>query len=172
MASIYPILEYPDPKLREEGDIVEDFGPETQQIIDKMIKTLYASENCAALAAVQLGICKRITVIDISQKKDDLIILVNPEITHIEGQTNTTEGCMSIGHKKNIWAKVKRTDKIHVKAKNRHGEPIEFEAEGFLSKCIQHETDHLHGKLYLDHLPALKRKLLEKQLKRRSARSR
>jgi len=167
-SSIYPILQYPDPRLKETGDIVTDFGPETQAIIDKMVRTLYQAESCAALAATQLGVKKRITVIDISEKKDDLLILVNPEITPIKGFTNTREGCMSVGgdvkKRRSASACVRRSDVIKVEAKDRHGKPLNFEANGFLSKCIQHETDHLHGILFIDKLPSLKRKLLLKKL--------
>lgn len=167
-SSTYPILQYPDPRLKETGDVVTDFGPETQAIIDKMLRTFHQAENCAALAATQLGVRKRITVIDVSPNKDNLIILVNPEIEHIRGTTNMREGCMSVGKNSKkrggFSASVQRTDVIRVKAQDRHGKPLDFEADGFLSKCIQHETDHLHGILFIDKLSNLKRKLLLRNL--------
>lgn len=167
--AIYPILQFPDPRLKEAGNIVKDFGKETQTIIDNMIETHYSQQHCAALAATQLGIPWKITVIDFSEEKNDLLILVNPKITPIGTETTyNKEGCMSVGLyiNRHIQAKVKRAKKISVDALDRHGKPLQFEADGFLATCIQHETDHLNGKIYLDHLGQVTRTMLEKKLKR------
>ena len=164
---IYPILQYPDPRLKLAGSEVTEFNDDIQAIIDNMIETHYSQKNCAALAATQLGIPWKITVIDFSEEKNDLLVLVNPVITAIGSETtNTKEGCMSVGLciYRHIQANVKRAEKIRVQAQDRHGKPLDFEADGFLAKCIQHETDHLNGKIFLDHLKPLKRKMLESKM--------
>ncbi|MBF13842.1 MAG: peptide deformylase [Legionellales bacterium] len=166
---MYPILQYPDPRLSQAGQVVTDFSDATQIIIDNMIETHYAQKNCAALAATQLGIPLQITVIDFSEEKNDLLVLVNPVLTPVGTQTTCTkEGCMSVGLYTNqhIQAKVERAETILVKAQDRYGQPIEFEADGFLAKCIQHECDHLHGKIFLDHLKQVTRQILEKKIRK------
>ena len=163
--TVLNILQYPDPKLRKKAKAVEDFGDETQRMIDDMIDTLYHQECCAGLSAVQMGIPYRITVIDFSQEKNRLLILVNPQISNPRGGvTNTSEGCMSVGLGLNISAKVKRSRQVYVKARDRHGKVLKFEADGFLAKCIQHEIDHLDGILFLDHLSVIKRSAIEFRL--------
>jgi len=166
--SIIRILQYPDPKLRRKGIKVTDFGEATQQTIDNMFETHYASTNCAALAATQLDIpnAPHITVIDFSEEKNQPLCLVNGVIVSRSGTQSEEEGCMSVGPSSSTFAKVIRAQKIHVKAYNRHGEEMELDAEGFMAKCIQHELDHLDGKLFIDHLSPLKRKRLEAALKK------
>lgn len=167
--SIVKILQYPDPRLRKKGEKVEDFGDETQKMIDDMFETHYAAENCAALACTQLDFenPKHITVIDFSPMKNQPLCLVNGEIIEREGAQNEEEGCMSVGIKSGtVFEKVKRAMKIKVRAQDRHGQPLEFEAEGFMAKCIQHELDHLDGKLFLDRLSPLKRYRAEEKLKK------
>ncbi len=172
--AIIKILQYPNPRLKTYGYKVEQFDGKIQQIIDDMFETHYASKNCAALAATQLDITPppHITVIDFSDKKNQPLCLVNAEILSREGETNTEEGCMSLSANegKGVYAKVKRAEKIHVRAQDRHGKVIEFEADGFMAKCIQHELDHLDGKLFIDRLSMLKRKLLLEQLKKQKKR--
>lgn len=167
--TVIKILQYPDPRLRKKAEKVEDFGPETQKIIDDMFETHYAAENCAALAATQLDFKnpKHITVIDFSAKKDQPLCLVNGEIIEREGEMEEEEGCMSVGLRSgSVFEKVKRSAKIKVRAQDRHGKTIEFEAQGFMAKCVQHELDHLNGKIFLDHLSPLKRARAEKRLKK------
>tara|TARA_Y200000002_G_scaffold102827_1_gene83496 strand:+ start:5003 stop:5500 length:498 start_codon:yes stop_codon:yes gene_type:complete len=162
----YPILQYPNTKLREPGKKVEKFDAELKSIVDKMFVTHYAQENCAALAATQLGIPLRITVIDFSETKDQPLCLINPEIVNREGKETSPEGCMSVPV---LTAKVTRAEKITVKYFNVKGEEREMTADGFMAKCIQHEIDHLDGILYIDRLSPLKKKMLEMKLRRHSA---
>ncbi len=169
------LLHYPDPRLKQQGETVDIFNDEIQRIIDNMFETHYAQENCAALAATQLDFInpKRITVIDYSSNKDEPLCLVNPKIIEREGEQNEFEGCMSV-YPSHIHAKVKRDYWIRVTAQDRHGNPLDFEAEGYKAKCIQHELDHLNGMIFLDRLKPFKRKMIDdkirqviKQLKRK-----
>ncbi len=163
------ILQYPDPRLKTQAKKVEQFDdPKIQQIIDDMFETHYAADNCAALAATQLDLIDppHITVIDFSTTKDQPLCLINGEVIAREGEHSEEEGCMSVGCDLGIgvYEKVSRPAKISVKAFDRHGKRLEFEAEGFMAKCIQHELDHLNGMIFLDHLSNLKRRRLEKKL--------
>lgn len=160
------ILQYPDPRLKTKAEPVEKIDDAIQKIIDDMFETHYATENCAALAATQLDIAnpKRITVIDFSPEKNQPLCLINPEIIEASGEMNEEEGCMSVSG--GIYEKVKRATKIKVQALDRDGQPLEFEAEGFMAKCIQHELDHLNGVVFLDHLSLLKRQRIDKKFER------
>src|SRR3990167_3669862 len=164
--SIVRILQFPDPRLRIKGEKVLDFGAETQQMIDDMFETHYASENCAALACTQLDFKnpKHITVIDFSEHKDQPLCLVNAEIIERADTETSGEGCMSV--KGGAFEKVTRAAKIKVKAQDRFGKIISFEADGFMAKCIQHELDHLDGKLFIDHLSHLKRSRIKKKIEK------
>ena len=166
--AIVNILQYPDLRLQRKAIKVEDFGEAFQETIDDMFATHYAADNCAALAATQLDIepAPHVTVIDFSPDHDQPLCLVNAEIIEREGEQNEAEGCMSVGCDVQIYvhARVKRALKIKVKAQDRYGSPIEFAAEGYTAKCIQHELDHLEGKVFLDRISPLKRKVLEKKL--------
>jgi len=166
--TVLQILQFPNPRLRTVGRKVEDFGDALQKVIDDMFDTHYNAQNCAALAATQLDIehPQAITVIDFSESKDQPLCLVNAQIIEREGEIIEEEGCMSVGDGTTLFAKVKRAVKIKVKAQDRHGEALEFEAEGFMAKCIQHELDHLQGKLFIDHLSTLRREQLVKKLKK------
>ena len=159
--TVLTILQYPDPRLAQPAKQVEDFGPTTQSIIDDLFETHYAQDNCAALAATQLGILLHITVIDFSETKDQPLCLINTRLSHPQGQTNQPEGCMSVT---GVYEKVKRAESIQVDAQDRHGNALSFRADGFMAKCIQHEVDHLDGRLFIDHLPPLRRKMLIKKL--------
>lgn len=160
--TLLTILQYPDPRLRIKAKTVEDFGGDLQKIIDDMYETLYASQNCAALAATQLGKHYRITVIDFSEKKDQPLCLVNPHIVAREGEQYELEGCMSVAGK--IYERVRRSKKITVKAQDRHGKSIQLQAEDFMAKCIQHEVDHLEGTLFIDRLSLIKRLRIDKKI--------
>src|SRR3990167_4072292 len=164
--SIVKILQFPDTRLRAKGEKVADFGAETQKMIDDMFETHYAADNCAALACTQLDFKKpkHITVIDFSENKDQPFCLVNAEIIEKTGKETSGEGCMSV--KGGAYEKVTRAAKIKVRAQDQFGKPIEFEAEGFMAKCIQHELDHLDGKLFIDHLSHLKRDLIKKKIEK------
>lgn len=170
--AILKILQYPDPRLKTQACKVENFDAAIQTIIDDMFETHYAAKNCAALAATQLDIINppHITVIDFSEHKNQPLCLVNAQILSQEGETNLEEGCMSLAvpeSKRGVYAKVKRAEKIRVSAQDRYGQALNFEADGFMAKCIQHELDHLQGKVFIDRLSALKRNLLIEQLKKR-----
>ncbi len=164
--TILKILQYPNPRLKTVAQPVETFDDEIQKIIDDMFETHYSKENCAALAATQLDIKnpKHITVIDFSTNKDEPLCLVNAKIIEREGERTEEEGCMSVGGA--TYEKVTRAGKIKVRAQDRHGKPLEFEADGFMAKCIQHELDHLDGVIFLDHLSPLKRSRIDKKIEK------
>lgn len=164
--TILKILQYPNPRLKTVAQPVETFDDEIQKVIDDMFETHYSKENCAALAATQLDIKnpKHITVIDFSPNKDQPLCLVNAKIVEREGEHTEEEGCMSVGGA--TYEKVTRAAKIKVRAQDRHGKPLEFEADGFMAKCIQHELDHLDGMIFLDHLSPLKRSRIDKKIEK------
>ena len=160
------ILQYPDPRLRRVAIPVTHFDDNIQRVIDDMFETRYTTPNCAALAATQLDLdpAWHITVIDLSQNDDSPLCLVNGQIIHSEGLQHELEGCMSV-YPAHIHEKVKRAYKITVKAQDRHGKPLEFDAEGYLAKCIQHELDHLNGKVYVDRIPPFKLEKIKQKIK-------
>ena len=135
-------------------------------MFDDMFETHYATDNCAALAATQLDFKDplHITVIDFSPNKDQPFCLVNGKIIETSGEMQEEEGCMSVGG--GTYERVKRHAKIRVQAQDRHGKPLDFIAEGFMAKCIQHELDHLDSKLFIDHLSKLKRKRVDKKIEK------
>jgi peptide deformylase len=160
------ILQYPHPALNKKAKTVTaDDLARLQPVIDDMIETLYHTDNCAGLAATQLAITDpyRITVIDVSAEKNQLLVLLNPEVLALEEMESQWEACMSVLPGA-IHGQVMRAKKITYRAQDRHGKIIEAEAEGLLAKCIQHETDHLNGKLYIDHLSPLKRAMIDKKI--------
>lgn len=170
--TIIKILQYPDPKLKRKAVKVENFDdPALQTTIDDMFETHYAAENCAALAATQLDlpIPYSITVIDYSENKDQPLCLVNPVVLERSGEQIETEGCMSV-YPNAVHEKVKRAEKVKVKAQDRYGKPIEIEAEGYFAKCLQHEIDHLEGMLYLDRLPQIKKERILRKIKKEERR--
>ena len=166
--SIVRILQYPDARLKKTGKRVEQVDDEVKKVVADMFETHYNAKNCAALAATQLDFANpfRITVIDFSDNKDQPLCLINPEIIYREGEQVVPEGCMSVGGEieDRIFEYVKRSMKIRVRALDLEGKPIELEAEGFMAQCMQHEIDHLDGRLYLDRLSSLKRERLVKKL--------
>lgn len=165
--AIIRILQYPDPRLNVRAERVEVFDDALQKTIDDMFETHYNTENCAALAATQLDFehPKAITVIDFSPNKDQPLCLVNPEVVwRSEELLDEAEGCMSVSG--GIYEKVGRSLKIKVKAQDRHGKPLEMDAEGFMAKCIQHEVDHLNGRIFIDHLSRLKRQRIDKRFEK------
>ena len=156
--AILPILQHPDPRLAIPGRHVEVVDDAIRKIVDDMFETHYAQKNCAALAATQLGVDLRITVIDFSEHKNQPLCLINPEILSRSNETTfEPEGCMSV---RNIHEKVRRAEKVKVSALDRDGKKIEFDADGFMAKCIQHELDHLDGILFIKRLPKLKQKMI------------
>lgn len=168
--SILRILQHPDPRLRIKAKPVENVKDKRiQQIIDDMLETFYDSENCAGLSATQLDIKNppSITVLDVSPELTKTYCLINPVITSTEGMRGGAEGCMSV-YPGEIYAEVKRPEKITVEALDREGKKLKLEVDGYLAKCIQHEVDHLNGILFIDYLSPLKRKMIDKKIKKLS----
>jgi len=154
-----PILEYPDPRLRITAEPVTKVDAEIKQLVADMLETMYAAPGIG-LAATQVDVPKRILVVDISESRDEPCCLINPEIVAAEGKALGEEGCLSVP---DVYEKVERAERIQVKALDREGQAIEFEAEDLLAVCIQHEIDHLEGKLFVDYLSELKRQRLKKR---------
>jgi peptide deformylase len=170
-----PILEFPDPRLRTKASAVDPgwlAEPATQQLIDDMFETMYEAPGIG-LAASQVDVHRRFMVIDVSEEKNQPLVFVNPQITRREGEQVYQEGCLSVP---GIFADVTRSDSITVQALDRHGVAFELAVDGLLAVCIQHEMDHLEGKLFVDYLSDLKRqrirKKLEKERKQRASRAR
>jgi len=162
-----PILEYPDPRLRTKAQPVTVFDAALQTLIDAMFETMYVAPGIG-LAASQVNVHKQLLVLDVSEDKDQPMVLINPKIVTGEGSQTYQEGCLSVP---GIFADVERADRITVESLDRHGKPQNFAADGLLAVCIQHEMDHLIGKLFVDYLSPLKRELVRKKLEkqRRSA---
>lgn len=153
--AILKVLEYPDPKLRNKALPVENFDKEISQFVDDMFATMYDSPNCAGLAAIQVGVKKRVIVIDEKPKgKPKPMYFINPEILKTEGQATNTEGCVSVP---DSYFDVTRPAHIWVKYQDKEGNVKELDTGGFLSYCLQHEIDHLNGVLFIDRLSSLKR---------------
>jgi peptide deformylase len=158
-----PILEYPDPRLKKVAAPVTAFTPEIVKLVRDMADTMYAAPG-VGLAATQVDVHKQVIVIDTSDTKDDLLILINPEIIAAEGESECEEGCLSVP---GYYDTVTRAARITVRARNERGEPIERTADGLLAVCIQHEMDHLVGKVFVDYLSPLKRaRLVARQRKK------
>lgn len=148
-----PILRYPDPRLYKKAAPVRDFNPGLRTLIKDMAQTMYAAPG-VGLAATQVDVHKRVIVIDVSEAHDQLLVLVNPEITHRDGVQNRDEGCLSVP---GIYEPVQRAQRITVGAYDGDGKAFTLEAEDLLAVCIQHEMDHLEGKVFVDYLSQLKR---------------
>ena len=162
------ILEYPDSRLRTTAQPVEAVDDQLRTLIDNMFETMYAAPGIG-LAATQVDVHKRLLVADVSEERDQPVCLINPEIIERDGEQTYEEGCLSVP---GIYEKVDRAEHIVVRALDRDGNPFEMEAEGLLAVCIQHEMDHLEGKLFVDYLSELKRKRVRKKLdKERRARA-
>ena len=158
-----PILEFPDPRLRTKAVPVDPAWlaePDTQRLIDDMFETMYAAPGIG-LAASQVDLHRRFMVIDVSEEKDQPLVFVNPRITHRDGEQVYQEGCLSVP---GIFADVTRAERITVQALDRHGEAFELQVDGLLAVCMQHEMDHLEGRLFVDYLSPLKREMVRKKL--------
>jgi peptide deformylase len=154
------ILEFPDPRLRTHAQPVTVFDQNLLGLIDDMLATMYDAPGIG-LAATQVNVHKQLLVLDVSEEKNEPLVLINPVITAHEGSQVYQEGCLSVP---GIFADVERADRITVNALDRHGKPFTFDADGLLAVCIQHEMDHLIGKLFVDYLSPLKRELVRKKL--------
>ena len=160
--AILNILHYPDPRLRQKALPVEKVDSTTKQFVSDMFETMYDAPGIG-LAATQANVQKRIIVIDVSEDKSQPLCFINPEIVEKDGEEIMEEGCLSVP---GIYEKVKRAEHIKVRALDRDGVEFEMEANGILSTCIQHEMDHLEGKLFVDYLSELKRQRIRKKLEK------
>jgi peptide deformylase len=158
--AILNILEFPDPRLRTRAEPIAEVDAAVRQLIDDLFETMYAAPGIG-LAATQVDVHRRVLVVDVSEDRSQPLALVNPEIVARDGIEETEEGCLSVP---GIFEKVTRADSIRVRALDRDGRVIEFDAEGLLAVCIQHEMDHLDGKLFVDYLSELKRSRIRKRL--------
>ena len=162
-----PILEYPDPRLRIRAEPVTKVDAETKKFIADLFETMYAAPGIG-LAATQVNVHRRIIVCDVATEGRQPYCLINPEILLAEGKTNAEEGCLSVPE---YYDYVDRAARIKVRALDQNGEPYELEAEGMLAVCIQHEMDHLDGKLFVDYLSELKRERLKKKASKKAKRA-
>jgi len=170
--AVLSILEYPDPRLRTRAQPVVAFDAALSKLIDDMLATMYAAPGIG-LAATQVDVHKRVIVIDVSEDKSDPKVFINPEILAREGKATSEEGCLSVP---GIFDDVERAARVRVRTHDRAGATLEQELDGLLAVCLQHEMDHLEGKLFVDYLSDVKRerirKKLEKDRKERAARGR
>ena len=157
--AIRDILHYPDPRLRNRAQAVERVDDAVRRLVDDMLETMYAAPGIG-LAAIQVNVPKRVITIDISEHGDQPLCLINPEILELAGSIETEEGCLSVP---GIYESVERADAIRARGLDRDGQAVEFEAEGLLAVCVQHEIDHLDGKLFVDYLSQLKRQWIRKK---------
>ncbi|MEE2002719.1 peptide deformylase [Alkalimonas sp. MEB108] len=160
--SVLRVLHFPDDRLRTVAKPVAEITPEIQQLVNDMLETMY-DENGIGLAATQVDRHVRVVVIDVSEQRDEPLVLINPEIIAKSGDTTYEEGCLSVP---NSYAQVERAAEVTVKAQNANGDWFELQADGLLAICIQHELDHLLGKLFIDYLSPLKRDRIRKKLEK------
>ena len=156
------ILHYPDPRLRNVARPVKQVDDAIRKLMDDMLETMYAAPGIG-LAATQVNVDKRVIVIDVSEDKSEPLYLINPEILDFEGKEEMEEGCLSVP---GVYEMVQRADQIRIRALDRDGQSLEMEANGLLAVCIQHEIDHLEGKLFVDYLSQLKRTRIRKKLEK------
>ena len=156
------ILEFPDPRLRLNAQPVEIFDADLERLADDMLETMYAAPGIG-LAATQVNVQKRMLVVDVSENHGAPTVLVNPELLDSRGKEICQEGCLSFP---GVFADVQRKEWIRVKAQDVTGKPFELETDGLLAVCIQHEMDHLIGKVFVDYLSPLKRSLLLRKLEK------
>ena len=156
------ILEYPDPRLRTRAVPVAAVDAPLRELIDDMFETMYAARGIG-LAATQVNVHRRLLVTDVSEGRTDPLVFINPEILARDGKAVTQEGCLSVP---GYYDEVERAERIRVRALNRDGKAFEVELEGLLAVCVQHEIDHLDGKLFVDYLSSLKRQRIRRRLEK------
>ncbi|UXY15041.1 peptide deformylase [Chitiniphilus purpureus] len=156
------ILQYPDERLHIVAKPVTQFDEVLQKLVDDMAETMYEAPGIG-LAATQVNVHQRVIVIDISETRDQLLVLVNPELSALQGHTTYEEGCLSVP---GIYEEVERAQAVTVRAFDQHGEPFELQADGLLAICIQHEIDHLDGKVFVEKLSRLKLNRIVQKLKK------
>lgn len=160
--ALLEILEFPDPRLRTVAKPIEQVDDGIRKLAEDMLETMYEAPGIG-LAATQVNVHKRLVVIDISEEKNQPLVLINPEYDILEGEQDYDEGCLSVP---GYYEKVTRAEKILLRALDKSGEPYEMECEGLLSVCIQHEIDHLDGKLFVDRISKLKRERIRTKIVR------
>lgn len=160
------ILHFPDPRLRLRAHPVEKVDDSIRALVDDLFETMYAAPGIG-LAATQVNVQKRILVADVSDGRSEPHCLINPEILSRDGEEEMDEGCLSVP---GFYETVRRAERVRVRALNRYGEPFEMDLDGLLAVCIQHEIDHLDGKLFVDYLSPLKRNRIRKKLEKQAAR--
>ena len=160
--ALLPILHHPDPRLRRRALPVTAVDDDLRSFIANLFETMYAAPGIG-LAATQVNDLRRVIVVDISEQHEEPLALINPEVIAKEGEEEMEEGCLSVP---GIYDKVQRAERIRVRALNEQGETIEFDADGLLAVCIQHEIDHLDGKLFVDYLSKLKQTRIVKKLEK------
>lgn len=155
-----PILLFPDTQLRKVAKPVINVDGRIDELVGDMLETMYDAPGIG-LAATQINVHERVVVIDVSEEGDSPLVLINPELMDSHGDSEAQEGCLSIP---GVYETIKRPAEVHIKALGRDGNPYELSAEGLLATCIQHEIDHLEGKLFVDYLSTLKRNRIRKTL--------
>ena len=158
--ALLPILRYPDPRLHRKAPLVTEVDETVRKLIADMAETMYEAPGIG-LAATQVDVHKRVVVIDVSEDKSKLFAFINPEILDRSGEQVCEEGCLSVP---GIYEKVTRSEHVKVRALDPQGEPFTLEAEGLLAVCIQHEIDHLDGKVFVEHLSQLKQSRIKARL--------
>jgi len=161
--ALLPILEYPDPRLKKVATPVAAVTADIRRLVRDLAETMYAAPG-VGLAATQVNVHKRVLVIDISDHKDDLRVFINPELLAADGEAECEEGCLSVP---GYYDKVTRAARVRVRAQDEHGETFELDAEGLLAVCIQHEMDHLEGKVFVEYLSPLKRARLAAKVRKK-----
>src|SRR3989338_8784817 len=161
--AILKILQYPDERLHKVAKPVKHINEATRKLVRDMAETMYTAPG-VGLAATQVDVHERIIVVDASETHDQLKVFINPEIISSSGEEECEEGCLSVP---GIYEKVRRAEKVTVRALNEKGEPIMLEADGFLAVCIQHEIDHLRGRVFVEYLSRLKQIRIRAKLKKR-----
>lgn len=162
--ALLPILRYPDPRLHTRATQVAEVNDEIRKLVNDMAETMYEAPGIG-LAATQVDVHKRVVVIDVSEDKSGLLALINPEIIARSGEQVCEEGCLSVP---GIYDKVTRAEKVRVRALNPKGETFEFDAEGLLAVCVQHELDHLDGKVFVEYLSQLKQTRIKGKLAKKA----
>ena len=162
--SLLNILHYPDPRLHKQAAPVKHVDAAVRRLIRDMAETMYAAPGIG-LAATQVDVHQQVIVMDISESKNALRVFINPELLLAEGSAIREEGCLSVP---GIYEKVARAERVRVAALDGEGHPFELEAEGLLAVCIQHEIDHLRGRVFVEHLSRLKQTRIQQKLKKRA----
>lgn len=165
--ALLPILYYPDPRLHQVAAKVDRVDDRIRQLINDMAESMYSAPG-VGLAATQVNVHLRVIVIDISETRDQLCVFVNPELVTAGGEVDREEGCLSVP---GVYEKVRRAERVTVRAQDADGRPFTLEAEGLLAVCIQHEMDHLEGKVFVERLSRLKQSRILSRIKKQERRT-